>query len=669
MFIQPIDYFIAAWLLSSLACAVWVAVDMYRNTPEPVVMKWGFILVTLYMGPIGLLMYVLACKEPRPGTHEAFVEPLWKQGVGSTIHCVAGDATGIIIAATIAGIIGYPMIVDIAVEYVFGFAFGLFIFQALFMKNMMGGSYWQNVRAVFVPELISMNAVMAGMIPVMVLLMMGRDMRGMEPTELMFWGIMSLGVIVGFIVAYPVNVWMVNAGIKHGMMTLREPGSKFDVPPVGTMKGHACHPAAEDATSSHPGHGSKASAQGHDAHAHHAHHAHAAHDAPMAGATASDGHDAMAHAAPDPVTGATRAQVWSLIGTTTAFLAIGIAVPAMSVNVWLGARDVGGAIMPPGMIMDFDTPADAMRDMAAIHPRDVTEIAAPDARGDTILQPRIEDGVKVFDLTSSVIQWNILADETVEAYAYNGQVPGPRIAITEGDRIRINYTNNLPEPSTIHWHGLIVPNAMDGPAEVVQDPVQPGDGFTYEFTVGQSGTYFYHTHTASDRQQGLGLYGALLVEPADPADRIVTDYDVTLQLQEWLKREWLTYPAMIMEGALPNYFTINGKAYPDTDVIRMKVGETVRLRFMGTNNNFAHPMHVHGGPYTVVAIDGETLRPDQRYEADSVSVAPGQRVDVVWTAREPGKWLVHCHIPHHTTNNNVEVDGAGGLTMYIEVIE
>lgn len=666
MFIQPIDYFIAAWLLTSLACAVWVAIDMYRNTPEPVVMKWGFILVTLYMGPIGLLMYVLACKEPRPGTHEAFVEPLWKQGVGSTIHCVAGDATGIIIAATIAGIIGYPMIVDIAVEYVFGFAFGLFIFQALFMKNMMGGSYWQNVRAVFVPELISMNAVMAGMIPVMVLLMMGRDMRGMEPTELMFWGIMSLGVIVGFIVAYPVNVWMVNAGIKHGMMTLREPGSKFDVPPVGMMKGHACHPAAEDGTSSHAGHGAKASAQVHDAHAHHAR---AAHDAPMAGAAASAGHDAMAHAAPDPVTGATRAQVWSLIGTTTAFLAIGIAVPAMSVNVWLGARDVGGAIMPPGMIMDFDTPADAMRDMAAIHPRDVTEIAAPDARGDTILQPRIEDGVKVFDLTSSVIQWNILADETVEAYAYNGQVPGPRIAITEGDRIRINYTNNLPEPSTIYWHGLIVPNAMDGPAEVVQDPVQPGDGFTYEFTVGQSGTYFYHTHTASDRQQGLGLYGALLVEPADPADRIVTDYDVTLQLQEWLKREWLTYPAMIMEGALPNYFTINGKAYPDTDVIRMKVGETVRLRFMGTNNNFAHPMHVHGGPYTVVAIDGETLRPDQRYEADSVSVAPGQRVDVVWTAREPGKWLVHCHIPHHTTNNNVEVDGAGGLTMYIEVIE
>lgn len=645
MFIQPIDYFIAVWLAVSFACALWVAVDMYRNTPEPVVMKWGFILVTLYMGPIGLLMYVLACKEPRPGTHEAFVEPLWKQGIGSTIHCVAGDATGIIIAATIAGIIGYPMIVDIAVEYVVGFAFGLFIFQALFMKSMMGGTYWENVRATFVPELISMNAVMAGMVPTMVLLMMGRDMRGMEPTELMFWGIMSLGVIVGFVTAYPVNVWMVNAGIKHGMMTLREPGGKFDVPIVGTLGGHSGHPSTSAVGGGNGGHALMGHTQG-------------------GGASRP-----MRHGVKDPVNSATRAQVFSLIGVSTAALAAAVVLPAMSVNVWLGAKDVGGVVMPPGMIMDFDTPADAMRDMAAVHPRNVSAIAPAGARGDQVLEPRIEDGIRVFDLTSSVIRWNILQGETVEAYAYNGQIPGPRLTLTEGERIRINYTNNLPEPSTIHWHGLIVPNEMDGPAQIVQKPVPPGGSFTYEYTVRQSGTYFYHTHAAADRQQGLGLYGAMIVKPANPADDIVTDYDVTLQLQEWLKREWLTYPAMNMEGALPNFFTINGKSYPDTEIVRMKVGETVRLRFMGTNNNFAHPMHVHGGPYTVVAIDGEMLAPAQRYEADSVSIAPGQRIDVVWTAREPGKWLVHCHIPHHTTNNNVEVNGAGGLTTYIEVVE
>lgn len=657
MFIQPIDYFVAAWLLTSFACAVWVTFDMYRNTPEPVVMKWGFILVTLYMGPLGLLTYVLACKEPRPGTHEVFVEPLWKQGVGSTIHCVAGDATGIIIAATIAGMIGYPMIIDIGVEYLVGFGFGLLIFQALFMQKIMGGTYWDNVRSTFVPEFISMNAVMAGMVPTMVFLMMGNDMRGMEPTELLFWGIMSLGVIVGFLTAYPFNVWMVNAGIKHGMMSLREPGGRFDVPAIGVLKGNACHPARE--------HGTDQGSHGYKPEEHGAHKGHD--EGAQPGSVAADHAMHQSHGSGDPVFSATRAQVVSLMGVSTIMLAIGIALPAMKVNVWLGSKEVGGLIMPAGMIMDFDTPAEAMQDMAAVHPRDVSHKAPADARGDTILEPRLVDGVKEFDLTSSVIRWNILPDETVDAYAYNGQIPGPRLALTEGDRIRINYTNDLPEPSTIHWHGLILPNAMDGPAEIVQEPVPPGGNFTYEYTITQSGTYFYHTHASSDRQQSLGLYGALIVEPANPADRIVTDYDVTVQLQEWLKREWLTYPAMNMEGALPNYFTINGKSYPATDVIHMKVGETVRLRFMGTNNNFAHPMHVHGGPYTVVAIDGETLAPEARYEADSVSVAPGQRVDVVWTARKPGKWLVHCHIPHHTTNNNVEVQGAGGLTMYIEV--
>ena len=197
MLIQPIDYFLVGWFTIAALCTAYVAVDQYRNNPEPVVMKWGFILVTLYTGPIGLLLYVLADKEPRPGEHEAFVKPLWKQGVGSTIHCIAGDATGIILAAVITAALGLPMWLDLLVEYAFGFAFGLFIFQALFMKSMMGGTYWQNVRRSFIPELISMNFMMAGMAPVMSFLMMGRDMRAMVPTELIFWGVMSLGVIAG----------------------------------------------------------------------------------------------------------------------------------------------------------------------------------------------------------------------------------------------------------------------------------------------------------------------------------------------------------------------------------------------------------------------------------------------------------------------------------------
>jgi FtsP/CotA-like multicopper oxidase with cupredoxin domain len=99
----------------------------------------------------------------------------------------------------------------------------------------------------------------------------------------------------------------------------------------------------------------------------------------------------------------------------------------------------------------------------------------------------------------------------------------------------------------------------------------------------------------------------------------------------------------------------------------MRVGQTVKFRFVGTNNNFIHPMHMHGGPFTVVARDGVTLAPAARFQADVINVGPGQRYDVIWPAREPGKWILHCHIPHHTLNNNVEERGGGGLTLLVEV--
>jgi manganese oxidase len=644
MIIQPIDYFLVVWFMLAALSSAYVAYDQFTNNPEPAVMKWGFVLVTLYMGPIGLLLYVLADKEPRPGEHERFTASLWKQGVGSTIHCVAGDATGIILAAAVTALLGLPMWLDLIIEYAAGFAFGLFIFQSLFMKRMMGGSYLENVRKTFLPEFISMNAMMAGMAPVMSLLMMGRDMRAMEPTEFLFWGVMSLGVMVGFALTYPFNVWMVSAGLKHGLMTERKPGSKFD---LGWMDSMPAHEKAHH-TGQSAGHARPAQQKNH-ADPEHA----------GSGEHGDGGHQTKSEA--------TVPQVAAVAGVTTVMLLIGLIAPAAKVNLSLSAKDVGGVIMPPGMVMDFDTPADAMRDMGAIHPRHISYTAPVGARGDQVLQPRVDNGVKVFDLEASVVRWHILDDVYVDAYTFDRQVPGPRLQLTQGDRVRINFRNALPESTTVHWHGLIVPNEMDGPAEITQKPVEPGGSYTYEFTVAQAGTYFYHTHDHPDRQQSFGLYGALIIAPRDPATEPRADLDVAIQLQEWLKREWLTYPAMLMEGGLPNYFTINGKAYPSTDVIRMKVGETVKLRFIGSSNNFIHPMHVHGGPFEVVALDGEVLPQGARYLADTVNVGPGQRWDVIWTARRPDKWLLHCHIPHHTTNNNTEKDGGGGLTMIIEV--
>ena len=630
MFVQPIDYLLAVWFVLAGLSTAYVAWDQFRNNPEPAVMKWGFILVTLYLGPVGLLLYILADKEPRPGTHEEFTSPLWKQGIGSTIHCVAGDATGIILAAAITAMLGLPMWVDIIIEYVAGFTLGLFIFQALFMKNMMGGTYWENVRKSFMPEFISMNAMMAGMAPVMALLMMGRDMRAMWPGELLFWGVMALGVGVGFAVAYPFNVWLVAKGLKHGLMTDRGRAERQHA-----GEDHSAHGHPRPTPASHGAHGGQGEHGG----------------------------------GLSPAFAPTRTQVAAMATFTTLMLAAGFAWPFTKVNMNLSAHDVGGAIMAPGMIMSFDTPGDAMRDMAAIDPRQVSYEAREDDMGGRPLEPRLEDGVKVFDFEASVIRWPILPGVTVEAYAYNGQVPGPTLRVREGDRIRINVTNKLPESTTVHWHGLILPNEMDGPAEVTQAPIQPGESYSYEYTVGQHGTYFYHTHDHVDRQQSLGLYGTLIIDPSDPADELPADLEYTVQLQEWLKREWLTFPAMPMEGAFPNYFTINGKSYPATDTIAMKVGETLKVRFVGSHTTAIHPMHIHGGPFQVAAVDGETLPQTARYLADTVNVGPGQRFDVLWKAQRPGKWLLHCHIPHHTTNNNVEMKGGGGLMLVIEVKE
>ena len=543
------------------------------------------------------------------------------------------------------------------------------LFQSLFMRKMMGGSYVENVRKSFMPEFISMNAMMAGMAPVMVVLMMGRDMRAMWPGEPLFWFVMSLGVTAGYGLCYPVNVWLVARGMKHGLMTVRPPASARHDEPSQMSQG-----ASHD-------HGAMASMDaGHR----------------MMSATTGKDDDKRGAPSDHSMHGGdkkpTRAQLVAVAAFTGLMLIAGTTLPSAFFNMRLSAHEVGKLIMPPGMITTQETPAATMRDMAAIDPRDSVYTAAVDAQGDRPLQPRIVDGVKVFHLDLEVIQWSILADRPVNAYAVNRQVPGPRIELEQGDHVRFVVTNHLPESTTLHWHGLIVPNTMDGPAVVTQKPIAPGATFTYDYVVAQVGTYFYHSHDHPDRQQSLGLYGALIVHPthnpdnlkrlaalnlpseeataaADPAKEVKADHEYTLLLQEWLVRDGITYPAMNMEGGLPNYFTINGKAYPSTDTVKMRLGETIKIRFVGSNTNFVHPMHIHGGPFTVVARDGVDLPPDAQFQADTVNVGPGQRYDVIWTARKPGRWLVHCHIPHHTTNNNQEQQGGGGLMMVLDVLD
>ncbi len=206
------------WDILTILSLIFLIWDLFTNTPTMWVMKVAWILIVLYTGPVGLFIYLLSCRQPMRGTHDEFIAPHWKQSIGSMMHCVAGDATGIIIAASITFPFKLPNGLDVLIEYSAAYIMGLFIFQALFMKSMMGGNYLLALRKTIFAETVSMNMVMVGMIPVMVILRT-KIPGGDDPKTPLFWGIMSLATIVASFTAYPINSWMVGRGLKHGMMT------------------------------------------------------------------------------------------------------------------------------------------------------------------------------------------------------------------------------------------------------------------------------------------------------------------------------------------------------------------------------------------------------------------------------------------------------------------
>jgi uncharacterized protein DUF4396 len=209
------------WFVLTALSIVFVAIDI-RSTPESPVLKWAFVLLTAYTGPIGAFLYVLGCREPLPGFHEQYVAARWRQALGSTLHCVAGDGLGILIGAAIGSELHLSPPAHLALEYVLGFGIGWTIFQALFMRDMAGGSYSRSLRQTFIPEFLSMNALMAGMVPVMMILMVhlpGAD----SPLQATFWFTMSMALLAGALISYPMNWWLVENHLKHGMMTVRRP--------------------------------------------------------------------------------------------------------------------------------------------------------------------------------------------------------------------------------------------------------------------------------------------------------------------------------------------------------------------------------------------------------------------------------------------------------------
>lgn len=209
------------WLALTILSVVYVAYDTgLTSRTEMNAMKWSWVLVTLYAGPVGLILYRFLCRAPLPEGNEKSVVPLWKQAIESTIHCLAGCATGVLVAVMAARLLRLPSGIETIMEYVASFVLGLFIFQALFAKKKMGCSYGQAVKLSCLPQWLSTNAVMAGMIPVMVILM-SHDMHTKEPAWLRFWGILSLGLLVGAVLAYPVNWWLVKNALHPGMSGMK----------------------------------------------------------------------------------------------------------------------------------------------------------------------------------------------------------------------------------------------------------------------------------------------------------------------------------------------------------------------------------------------------------------------------------------------------------------
>jgi FtsP/CotA-like multicopper oxidase with cupredoxin domain len=272
-------------------------------------------------------------------------------------------------------------------------------------------------------------------------------------------------------------------------------------------------------------------------------------------------------------------------------------------------------------------------EMDAMHERGVKAFPAKtEGKGNQLFQPRIEKGVKVYDLTAEEIQWEVEPGRKAKAWAYNGQVPGPQIRVREGDRVRVILTNKLPESTVIHFHGVEVPNDQDGVPFITQPPVKPGESYTYEFTVPNAGSHMYHSHHNAAAQVSQGLLGAFIVEPRRPLPAHRADVD---------------YVMVLNDGS--HGFTLNGKGFPATEPIVCQQGQTVRIRYMN-EGMMIHPMHLHGMHMTVIAKDGwDQPAP---WKCDTLNIAPGERWDVLVRATNPGTWAFHCHILPHAESDH-----------------
>lgn len=286
-------------------------------------------------------------------------------------------------------------------------------------------------------------------------------------------------------------------------------------------------------------------------------------------------------------------------------------------------------------------PATPLAVRRSSHP--YTPVVTPDG---ATLPFVMKAGVKEFQLTAEPVRQEFAPGMTVNGWGYNGRTPGPTIEAVEGDRIRVLVTNRLPEHTSIHWHGILLPNGMDGVGGLLQPHIKPGDTFAYEFTLRQHGTYMYHPHADETVQMALGTMGFLVIHPRIPRRRVDRDFCI-------FPHEWRIEPG----SATPNpnimvdfnIFTFNGRAFPGTSPLLIRLGDRVRLRF-GNVSMDSHPLHIHGHRMYLVETDGGQIPESAWWPETTISVPPGTTRTLEFVADNPGDWPLHCHKSHHAMN-------------------
>ncbi|MBL8756211.1 MAG: copper oxidase [Planctomycetes bacterium] len=258
---------------------------------------------------------------------------------------------------------------------------------------------------------------------------------------------------------------------------------------------------------------------------------------------------------------------------------------------------------------------------------------------------KVVDGVKVFHLVVEPVRHTFAPGLEANCWGYNGRVHGPLIEAVEGDRVRIYVTNKIEAPTTVHWHGMFVPNGMDGVGGLTQCSIEPGETFRYEFTLRQHGTFMYHSHHDEMVQMAMGLMGMVVVHPRAPNEP-PPERDFVYMLGEWALKVGTERPDP-NEMKDFNVLTLNAKVFPATAPMVVRTGQRVRIRIGNLSAMDHHPMHLHGHSFVVTGTDGGVVPPSARVPETTVLVAVGQTRTLDFVADAPGDWAMHCHMTHH----------------------